>query len=83
LFQHLFHGAPSDVEEPEQVSGEKGVAVLRCEISERLVQEDACIIHQDIDASKVADCRLDGLGSRLLLANFAIEQNQLAGAFNF
>lgn len=44
-----------------------------------LFQEDACIIHQYIDGSKVAYCRFDCLGSRFVLADFAIEQNQAAG----
>src|SRR5580658_196336 len=36
LFQHLFHGALSDVEESKQISGDKSIDVLGSEVSERL-----------------------------------------------
>src|ERR1700729_1055975 len=44
LFQHLFHGALSDVEESEQINRDKGVEVLASELNERLCQEDAGVV---------------------------------------
>ena len=43
-----------------------------------LVEEDASVIHQDIDGSEVVDCCLDSIGSRLLLADITIDENQAA-----
>jgi hypothetical protein len=78
LFQHLFHSALSDIEESEQVNRDKGLEVLDSEVSKRLVEEDAGVIHQNIDGSKVFDCCFDGLGGGFLLADIAIEENQAA-----
>ena len=36
LFQHLFYGTLSDVEESKQISGDEGIEVLRSEVGERL-----------------------------------------------
>ena len=43
-----------------------------------LFQEDASVIHQNIDGSEVVDCCFDRIGSSLLLADIAIEENQAA-----
>jgi len=39
--------------------------------------------HQDIDGSEVVDRRFDRLGSRLLLADIAIDENRLPETVSF
>jgi hypothetical protein len=46
------------------------------EVGERLAQEDASIIHQNIHSSEVVDCGFDRLAASLLLPDVAIEQNK-------
>ena len=78
LLQHLSHRVLSHVEESEQIRGDQGVEILDSEVSERLVKEDARVIHQNIDASKIADRRFDSIGSRLLLPDIAFKKDQAA-----
>jgi hypothetical protein len=66
------------VEESEQIRGDQGVEVLNREVSERLVKEDARVIHQNIDGSEIVDCCFDSIDSRLLLADIALKNDQAA-----
>src|SRR5437870_4132470 len=77
LFEHLFHGELSDIEESQQVDRGQGVEVVGSEVRERLGVENSGVIHQNIDRSEVLDRCFDSFDSGLLLTNIAIDQDQV------
>jgi hypothetical protein len=76
LFQHLFHCELSHVKETQQVRRDQGIEVLGRKVHEGLGAINSGVIHQNTDRSKVLDRRFDGLGSGLLLADIALDENQ-------
>src|SRR5438876_1722355 len=77
LFEHLFHGELSNIEESQQVDRGQGVEVVGSKVRERLGVENSGVIHQNVDRSEVLDRCFDSFESGLLLTNIAIDQDQV------
>src|SRR5205085_6456400 len=78
LLQHLSYRVLSHVEESEQIRGDHGVEIVNGDVRERLVKEDACVIHQYIDCSEMVDCSFDSIASGLLLADISLKNDEAA-----